>query len=625
MKLRRAIPVCTLIMLLMSMHALAYDEDAAARFGLNANGEPEFAAAPCVSANFQYTIGDLWFPQIYTVGICMNTGYYPGSSGNLQIFQCGPWAGGYVEQGEPWTAIGTFDQLDFLMYDSVCSGFNVAVPGNSSIDLESTFDTGYSPRDLGFELTLRYMMWEDPRLDDFIMIRADLVFRKDIQHFWWGWMSDCDIGNNDLPDYYYDDLVGYDEVRGVAYMYDDDGDPAFESDKNSKLLSPTYVGQVLLSAPPPGGRITETATTNVAWETFTWWDWNNDVTGDASAYERLSNGTLKDYPPDTPFDYRVMTAVGPYEVEAGDAATFYLALVFGEGLDASFWSKRARAGADVSTLGSLIEHVDNLEAFFSANFAIADPAPAAPYLREPVLNGREISLSWESDSEEDDDFAGYRLYKSLVSSIGPWDLISEFEGRPHVNTHMDTLRIGFPTFYLVTAYDNAGNESSRGSAATKTLDGVYATTQPSDYPGDCDSQCTETCQGCPECYEECMRRCMEKRLESALDGIIVAPNPYRGSADWERLDYEGRISFYNLPERCTIYIHSMTGELVDIVYHNLPGDLSPDLDGAETGGEHWDMLTSNNQSIASGIYIYRVTSSDYGEKIGKFAVIKGER
>jgi hypothetical protein len=626
MKLVRAISVCALLLVLSSMHAAAYDEELVMRLGVDDHGRPEFAAmAPCVSANFQYTIGDLWFPQIYTVGICLNTGYYPGASGNLQIFQCGPWAGGYADEGEPWTAIGTFDQIDFLMYDSVCSGFNLAMPGNSSIDLESTFDTGYSPRDLGFQMTLRYMMWEDPRIDDFILIRADLEFSRDIQHFWWGWMSDCDIGNNDLPDYYYDDLVGYDEVRGVAYMYDDDGDPAFESDKKSKLLSPTYVGQVLLSAPPPGGSILEVPTTNVSWETFTWWDWNNDVTGDASAYDRLSQGAIKSYPPDTPFDYRMMTAVGPYEVEAGDSATFYFAIVFGEGLDASFWSRRARAGAEVSTLGSLTEHVENLTTFFSNGFAIDDPAPYAPVLSDPLVNGREVSLSWRSDSEEDDDFAGYRLYRSLVSNVGPWDLISEFSGVPTANTYLDTLRIGFPTFYLATAYDLTGNESSRGSAFTKTLDGVYATTQPSDYDGDCNSHCTDACQDCPDCYEQCMRRCMEAKIAAALDGVIVAPNPYRGSAAWERLDYEGRISFYNLPERCAIYIHSMTGELIDIVYHNMQGDESPDPDGSETGGEQWDMLTSNNQSIASGIYIYRIASPDYGEKIGKFAVIKGER
>jgi hypothetical protein len=81
----------------------------------------------------------------------------------------------------------------------------------------------------------------------------------------------------------------------------------------------------------------------------------------------------------------------------------------------------------------------------------------------------------------------------------------------------------------------------------------------------------------------------------------------------------------NLPKQCTIYIYSLTGEQVDVVYHNTGSDPSMDPVGSETGGESWDMLTGNNQSIASGLYIFRVVSEDYGEKVGKFAVIKGDR
>ena len=631
MKPRRTIGISILVLLALCAGVRAWDNGIVAAFGPPGgthDNRVQASMSPCVYANFSYDVGDLWFPGIYTVGLSLYTGYYPGAAGNQSVFQSALWAGGYAEDapsGEAWAAIGSFDRLDFRKYDTICSGFKVASPGRSSIDLESTFDTGKSPRDLGMVVTARYMTWADPRYDDFVLVKLDLKFKKAIRHFWWGWMSDCDVGNNTITDYYYDDLTGFDQTNGIGYMYDDDGDPAVQRDANSKLLSPTHIGQVLLSAPPPGGSITEPASQSVAWETFTWWDWNNDITGDASAYERLSQGTIKQSPPEQPFDYRILTAVGPYEVQAGDSATMYFAIVFGEGLDADYWARRARLGGSTTSLGSLVEHAENAKALFADGLAIADPAPEPPALSEPAAGGKEVTLRWESAAEEDDDFAGYHVYKSNVSNVGPWDLIRDFASRPYVNTCIDTLKIGFPTFYMVTAYDQAGNESTKGAASSKTIDGVYAATIPSDYEGDCQASCQEQCQGCPECLEKCLQECMSQKARHALDRVFVAPNPYRGSADWERLDYEGRLSFMNLPKQCTIYIYSLTGEQVDVVYHNTTGDPSADQAGSETGGESWDMLTGNNQSIASGIYIFRVVSSDYGEKVGKFAVIKGDR
>ena len=177
----------------------------------------------------------------------------------------------------------------------------------------------------------------------------------------------------------------------------------------------------------------------------------------------------------------------------------------------------------------------------------------------------------------------------------------------------------------VTAHDANENETTKGGFDVKTLTGVVATTVPTDWSGDCEFDCSEHCQDCDECYERCMEECMRDRRARALDNILVAPNPYRGSADWERSDFEGTIMFQNLPKRCSIFIYSLTGELIRTVYHNMPGDGTPDPEGSETGGERWDMLSYNRMSIASGIYIYRVVSDEYGEAIGKFAVIRGER
>jgi len=104
------------------------------------------------------------------------------------------------------------------------------------------------------------------------------------------------------------------------------------------------------------------------------------------------------------------------------------------------------------------------------------------------------------------------------------------------------------------------------------------------------------------------------RTESALDKITVAPNPYVGSNKAELSEYETLLGFHHLPDKCTIYIYNLLGNLVDIIHHN-----------SQSGSEFWDMTTRTHESISSGMYVYRVRDENGAEKTGKFAVIKGQR
>lgn len=97
-----------------------------------------------------------------------------------------------------------------------------------------------------------------------------------------------------------------------------------------------------------------------------------------------------------------------------------------------------------------------------------------------------------------------------------------------------------------------------------------------------------------------------------LDDIMVVPNPYIVRNAWEASRDYSRIAFTHLPDKCTIRIYTLSGDLLRTLEHE-----SAEFDG----NENWDLLTKNNQKIASGIYIYHV-DSDYGEKIGKFAVVR---
>jgi len=97
-----------------------------------------------------------------------------------------------------------------------------------------------------------------------------------------------------------------------------------------------------------------------------------------------------------------------------------------------------------------------------------------------------------------------------------------------------------------------------------------------------------------------------------LDDIKVVPNPYIVRNTWEPSADYSRLAFTHLPDKCTIRIYTLSGDHLRTLEHD-----SPKLDG----NENWDLLTKNNQKIASGIYIYHV-ESPYGEKIGKFAVVR---
>ena len=108
-------------------------------------------------------------------------------------------------------------------------------------------------------------------------------------------------------------------------------------------------------------------------------------------------------------------------------------------------------------------------------------------------------------------------------------------------------------------------------------------------------------------------------VKSQLDNIAVVPNPYIVAASWEpRHQYESgrgprKIDFINLPSECTIKIFTLSGYLVNTLYHN---------DVFENGTESWNMLSSDNLEIAYGIYLYHIDAPGIGEHTGKFAVIK---
>ena len=118
--------------------------------------------------------------------------------------------------------------------------------------------------------------------------------------------------------------------------------------------------------------------------------------------------------------------------------------------------------------------------------------------------------------------------------------------------------------------------------------------------------------------------------EKGLD-VVVYPNPYRIDANYQSPEggnFEGRnsdpnqtnpdrqraIHFANLPNKCTIRIYTIDGDLVRQIEHDKP------VDSPESMHETWDLITRNTQAVVSGIYYYSV-ESEYGNQVGKLVII----
>jgi hypothetical protein len=110
----------------------------------------------------------------------------------------------------------------------------------------------------------------------------------------------------------------------------------------------------------------------------------------------------------------------------------------------------------------------------------------------------------------------------------------------------------------------------------------------------------------------------KSKFASDLNKIAVVPNPYPGAASWEPLTNsvgrgERLIYFTHLPAVCTIRIYTISGNLVQTLYHN--GTLTD-------GQEPWNLISKDGMDISFGMYIYQVDAPGLGTKIGRFAIIK---
>jgi len=564
-------------------------------------------------------IGAFWFPAISNkgyVGYWDLSAYYPGGGDQSNVWQAGMWAGGYVEgRANAWRYLGSDgSDSDMAQYDTIDeqaiveteADFAYPYPYRRLTVHVNTADKPDMPPecvicvdgDMGMEVTYEWHQWGVQGYDHWIFIHVTIEFSKSIDDFYWGWMSDCDVGDVNVPDVYFDDYAGWDETYQFCYMRDWDydplaGQPETETASDSLWLSPNAVGQICLAAPPVGGPITAAPDPTQKWVSKNFWDWNNDVSSVQNHYDRMTGDWENPFPPEDDFDYRILNAVGPYDVSPGEIAHFWMAYVIGEGYDED---SHATFG-----LGTLVDHVQDAQDFFDGGMVIpaSDIPPQAPDL-DPDLSvdvtADELQVHWTgyTDISGGATADSFIVYTSTISKLGPWARYAAFDNS--VEETIVKLIPGFFTYVWVRAYDVTNDTGSNPFALSSRL-----------YE--------EDESGILRANENTITSVIgNTATDSTLNKISVAPNPYIGSNEGELDEYETLLGFHHLPEKCTIYIYNLLGNLVDIIHHD-----------ALSGSEFWDMTTRSQESISSGIYIYRVKDNAGNEKIGKFVVIKGQR
>ncbi len=98
--------------------------------------------------------------------------------------------------------------------------------------------------------------------------------------------------------------------------------------------------------------------------------------------------------------------------------------------------------------------------------------------------------------------------------------------------------------------------------------------------------------------------------QGKLDRIRVVPNPYYNRSRYELNQFARVIRFMNMPEKATVRIFNLAGNLVRTLEKN---DVTSSI-------LNWDLLTENRLPVASGVYIYHVEAPGIGSTFGRMVV-----
>lgn len=540
----------------------------------------------------------------------------------------------------------------------------VAVYHDTSVVLENGEPiTDHSP--LGLEVTQTSYAWNFPFADFFVIMNywVKNVGNRYLDSVYVGLWTDAVVRNTKVTSpggsaFYNKGGNGYKDSLRIAYEYDSNGDIGFTD---------SYIGVMFLGADRNYDSVNY-----VSWQFRNTTDPNffAPVT-DADKYNKMlgyfggTNRYGSGINPSTleqPGNRNFMISSGPYKkIAPGDSVNIVFAIVaakkFGSQA-ASFnteeqrtnlyanadWALRAYHGEDRNRNGILDPGEDNDRNGVITRYILPSP-PNSPFVKV-IPSANKVDIYWDRNSEESvdpisgkKDFEGYRLYRSSAG----YDLTSS--------------QNDIASLIQLAAFDSTGNTAdfNTGFSAVKL-------STPVKFPGDTVTyyykfsvdnllngwQYLFTVTAFDKSDEEIRTESLESSLLANLVRVVpgtpatsnedveigVYPNPYYGNAYWDgKSERLRKIYFYNLPEYCEITIYTLSGDVVRTITHE------PGAGGSEikwfgnfasaqnqifSGGEHaWDLISNDDQAIATGLYLFTVKDSKTGKiKTGKFLIIK---
>ncbi len=311
--------------------------------------------------------------------------------------------------------------------------------------------------------------------------------------------------------------------------------------------------------------------------------------------------------------YSYVNGYGPYQIAFGDSVK--ITIVEGaSGLSrdeairiGKIYKESAGSAADITTKNlAVLTGQDSLHVTFERamdayknNWNIPK-APFPPKTFEVNSRGGRIDLTWTSNTDGPE-VKGFEIYRNTVDEVegyasntyfAKYEKIAEL-GPDETEFADSTQKQDAAYFYYIVAVgeDQPANATLNIPAYTLKSNRAYAQTYVSAFK----------------------RRKGEKNITNR---VRVYPNPYIISAtNWLFKGgsvEQNKIAFDKLSEQCTIQIYTELGELIRTIIHD-----------NGSGSDDWDLRTSSNQVVVSGIYIAVVTDSKTGDReIVKFSIIR---